>query len=253
MKKIIIIILSFLMLIFICFIAYITIANKSKVAILGYHSIMPHKINTSGDMLVVDQEKFEKELQLLDKLGYKTLTLDEYYCWKNKTCKIKGKKVLITFDDGYYNNYDYAYSLLKKYHMNATVFIVGEYALANDTIHMNMETINKIYEEYPNVEVASHTYAMHYHSEKKYDEVMDDAAKMKELIPSQYFAYPFGDNTDEYIKALKDSGYKMAFTFGPGREHRKSDMKDDNYLVPRLNISNDMPMWKFILRLILPM
>ena len=253
MKKKLIIILGILIVLFISMIIYILCADRNKIAVLGYHSIMPEKINTSGDNLVVDREKFDKELKILKKLGYKTMTLDEYYCWKTKKCKKHKKSVLITFDDGYTNNYEYAYDLLKKYDMNATVFCVGEYVKANDKIHMNIETLNKIKEEYPNVEIASHSYAMHYHSEKTYDEVIADANKMKNLIETQYYAYPFGDYNDEYIKALKDSNYKMAFTFGPKREHRKSDLKDDNYKVPRLNISNDMPMYKFILRLILPM
>ena len=77
--------------------------------------------------------------------------------------------------------------------------------------------------------------------------------KMKTLIDSPYFAYPHGDYSDEYIRALKDNDYKMAFTFGPKREHRKADIKDDNYTVPRLNIGKDMSNLKFILRLILPM
>jgi hypothetical protein len=54
------------------------------------------------------------------------------------------------------------------------------------------------------------------------------------------------------IEALKEEKYVMAFTFGPGKEHRKATRKDDKYKIPRLNISNDMPMWKFKLRLIMP-
>ena len=253
MKKKLLLIFGSLLLIFILVMAIIFIKDSSKVAILGYHSVMPHAINTSGDNLVVDREKFEKELKILKKLGYKTMTLDEYYCWKNKECKNDKKSVLITFDDGYMNNYEYAYDLLKKYDMNAVVFCVGSYILGDGEIHMHTETINKVKEEYPNVEIASHSYAMHFHSDKTYDEVMEDANKMKEVVATEYYAYPFGDYNDDYIRALKDSGYKMAFTFGPKKEHRKSDLKDDNYKVPRLNISNDMPMYKFILRLILPM
>ena len=233
--------------------AIIFIMDIPKVAILGYHSVMPQSINTSGDNLVVDQEKFEKELKILKSMGYKTMTLDEYYCWKNKECKKPRKAVLITFDDGYTNNYEYAYGLLKNYQMNATVFVVGAYTEANDKIHMNKETLDSVRSEYPNIEIASHSYGMHFHSDKTYDEVMADASKMKTITNSEYYAYPFGDYNEEYVNALKDSGYKMAFTFGPKREHRKSDLKDDNYKVPRLNISNDMPMYKFILRLILPM
>lgn len=253
MKKKLLIILAILITLFISTIIYIIIVDSHKIAILGYHSIMPKAINTSGDNLVVDQEKFEQQLKLLKKLGYKTMTLDEFYCWKNKQCKKDKKSVLITFDDGYNNNYEYAYELLKKYNMNAVVFCVGSYIESNDDIHMNKDTINKIKDEYPNIEIASHSYAMHFHSDKTYDEVIEDASKMKEIIDSEYYAYPFGDYNNEYIRALKDSGYKMAFTFGPSEEHRKSDLKDDNYMIPRLNISNDMKLYKFILRLILPM
>lgn len=252
-KKIILIVLGIILAIAISVVVVIAVLDSHKIAILGYHSVMPREINTSGDMLVVDREKFEDELKMLKKLGYKTMTLDEYYCWKTGKCKKKQKSVLITFDDGYKNNYEYAYDLLKKYDMNAVVFCVGAYVLANDEIHMNMEDLNKVREEYPNIEIASHSYDMHFHSDKTYDEVVEDAKKMAEVIQTEYYAYPFGDYTDEYISALKDEGYKMAFTFGPKREHRKSDLKDDDYLVPRLNISNDMPMYKFILRLILPM
>ena len=40
--------------------------------------------------------------------------------------------------------------------------------------------------------------------------------------------------------------------FGPGKNHRKADIKDNNYKIPRLNISKDMPMYKFALRLVFP-
>lgn len=252
MKKKIVVIMSILVILFLVFILCIYILNTNKVAVLGYHGVMPRKTNISGNNLFVNSEDFEEQLKLLDKLGYKTLTLDEFYCWKNKKCKQPRKSILITFDDGYNNNYDYAYKLLKKYDMNAVVFYVGVFSESNDELWMNMDTINKVKEEYPNVEVASHSYNLHFHSDKTYDEVKEDAKKMSDIIDTKYYAYPFGDYNDEYIRALKDSGYKMAFTFGPKREHRKADLKDDNYTIPRLNISKDMPKYKFILRLLLP-
>lgn len=252
MKKKIIITLIVTLVIGLILLIGITISNKNKIAILGYHGILPKKINTSGDNLIVDQEKFEEELKLLKKLGYKTMTLDEYYCWKIKKCYKDKSSVLITFDDGYINNYEYAFNLLKKYDMNAVVFLVGSYTEGDSNIHMNKEMIEKAKIEYPNIEFASHSYNLHFHSDKKYDEVIDDADKMKDIVKTNYYAYPYGDYNDEYIKALKDRKYKLAFTFGPNREHRKSDLTDDNFKIPRLNISKDMPMYKFLLRLILP-
>ena len=252
MKKILLSIL--LVSLLFCLVVFLNIssANSHKIAILGYHGVLPHKMNNYGEF-VVDMEKFESELKILDFFNYKTLTLDEFYCWKNKKCKQPKKSVLITFDDGYNNNYDYAFGLLKKYNMNAVVFCVGDYIKSNSDIYMNEERINDIKEKYPNIEVASHSYKLHFHSDKKYDEVIEDAKKMSEIIDTKYYAYPFGDYNKDYIRALKDSNYKMAFIFGPKKMHRKADIKDNNYVIPRLNISNNMSMIKYVLRLLLPM
>lgn len=253
LKKNVLICISIIILILIFVGCYIYAENEKKVAVFGYHGVLPSVNNTSGDNLIVDLETFEKQLQLLDRMGYKTMTLDEFYCWKEGKCKKNHKSVLITFDDGYINNFDYAYEVLKKYNMNAIVFCVGGFVEANDKLHMNKEKLEQMKIKYPNVEIASHSYNLHFHSDKKYEEVVNDINSMKEIVDTQYYAYPFGDYNDEYIKAIKDNNFKMAFTFGPKKEHRKADLSDDNYKIPRLNISKDMPMYKFILRLILPM
>ena len=75
---------------------------------------------------------------------------------------------------------------------------------------------------------------------------------MRKVIDTDYIAYPNGVYDDTYIKALKDNKYKMAFTFGPRKDHRKYKKTDDNYKIPRLFIDSNMPDYKFILRLILP-
>lgn len=250
-----IIITFFCLLIFaaICFSFYIYIQNDDKVAILGYHGILPRELNTSGDTLITDSEKFEQQLKTLKNLGYHTMTLDEFYCWKQGTCKKKHKSVLITFDDGYQNNYDYAFELLKKYDMNAVVFCVGTHIKSENPIFMNLDTINKSYKEYPNIEFASHSYDLHHRNDRSYEAVIQDAEKMQSLINSSYYAYPFGEHSTEYIEALKKKNYKLAFTFGPDKEHRKASLNDDDYKIPRLNVSNDMSLMKFILRISLPL
>jgi len=248
-KLLIIIILLILSLIT----AIIYTLNENKVAILGYHSVLPKVENTANDNLIVDLEKFDKQLDILEFLGYKTLTLEEFQCWKEKKCKKPHKSVLITFDDGYTNNYEYAFKSLKEHNMNAVVFVVGSYIGESVSMYMSKEMIENMTQNYENIEVASHSYNLHYHSDKTYEEVDNDITHMNNVVTSKYYAYPYGDYTSGYIKALKDNNYKLAFTFGPNKEHRKADIKDDNFKIPRLNISNDMPLYKFILRLNLPL
>lgn len=90
--------------------------------------------------------------------------------------------------------------------------------------------------------------------ENNYSLIETDIKKMKELefIDNRYFAYPFGAHNKHYENELKKNGYKLAFTFGPKREHRKVTIKDNRYRIPRLNVSSNMPMYKFIIRMILP-
>ena len=249
MKKILEV-LIILIALFIIGMGLIFYLDKDMVAVLGYHGVLPKELNTSGDMLITDLEKFEEELKILKKLGYKSMTLDEFYCWQTKKCKKEGKRVLITFDDGYKNN-EYAFKLLKEYDMTAVVFLVGLYHETND-LFIKPDELARIKVEYPNIEFASHSYNLHHHSDFTYDEIVDDITKMKTIIDSPYYAYPFGDYNNAYVRALNATGYKMAFTFGPGSEHRKASRTDGVYTIPRLNISNDMSYLKFILRLILP-
>ena len=252
-KKFILILLFIMLFIILLIGTIIYVKNDSKIAILGYHGVLPKELNNSGSGLVVNQEDFEEQLKYLKKHGYESLSLDEFNCWKKKNCKKSHKSILITFDDGYMDNYLYAFELLKKYDMKAVVFYVGKNIDSKEGYYMNKEILEKVKKEYPNIEIASHTYNLHEQIGKTYDVVSEDIKLMKNVIDSSYFAYPHGDVTDEYISALKDNDYKLAFTFGPGREHRKADIKDNDYKIPRLNISKDMPMYKFILRLTLPM
>ena len=157
-------------------------------------------------------------------------------------------------DDGYQSNYDLAFPLLKKYNMKATVFYIGSNVTGENKNYMNQETLAKIKTEYPNIDIASHSYALHY--DKSIDKgtkyIKDDFEKMSEVINTKYFAYPYGHYNNDIIKVLKEEKYKMAFTFGPDKEHRKASRKDNIYKIPRLNITNGMPLWKFSLRLISP-
>ena len=107
-KTILKLLLLFLILILIGVNIFIYVKDDQEVAILGYHGILPEKMNVSNSEFIINMEDFEKQLQYLQKHNYKTLTLEEFYCWKMKKCKKPHKAVLITFDDGYKNNYDYA-------------------------------------------------------------------------------------------------------------------------------------------------
>ena len=119
---------------------------------------------------------------------------------------------------------------------------------------MDLKMIKEAKRKYPNIEFASHTYDLHHENDYllSYEEINNDFKKMNNVIDTKYFAYPYGHVSHNIEKALKDNNYKLAFTFGQGKNHRKVKLGDDKYHLPRLFISSDMPFWKFILRLVIP-
>lgn len=84
--------------------------NNKGIPIFLYHQV--------NDLSSVTPELFEEHLKIIKKMGMKTLTISELGNKKNN-----GKNILITFDDGYYDNYRIVFPLLKKYNMKATIFL----------------------------------------------------------------------------------------------------------------------------------
>lgn len=266
MKKIIIVVMSVLVLGILIGSSTLYFMNRNKIAVLGYHNVFKYDNEYNGDdLFILNLDKFEEQLKFLKDNNYKTLTLEEFSCYKKGTCKQPEKSVLITFDDGFYFNYKYAFPLLQEYNMNATVFIVGVYALAgvpddNDVKSlMSIDMITSIKDKFPNITVASHSYDLH--GEKTIDtltveEIRNDFEQMKTIVDSKYFAYPFGIYNDNAYQVLEKYGFELAFGFGKDdnneKKHRKANMTDENYLIPRFNIYATLPMWKFKLYLLLP-
>lgn len=78
---------------------------KHSVPVLMYHHVRPE-----AGMIACTPENFEDQLRWLQKQGYRSLTLAEFN--EHLNGKDVGKAVLITFDDGYLDNWVYAYPLL---------------------------------------------------------------------------------------------------------------------------------------------
>ena len=223
----------------------------TKVAILGYHDFT---MGESTNDMQINAISFQKEMKYLNDNNYTTLTLDQLNCFLNKTCKIPRKSVMITMDDGWINELKIAAPILKEYNLNAVIFYIGSNISGQNSNFMSESDLAYLHDNYPNIEVASHTFDMHYDTSylSDYDTLNSDFKKMESVISTSYFAYPYGFYNDTYKSVLKDNDYKLAFTFGPGKEHRKCTINDNIYEVPRLNISNSMSFNKFKLRLLMP-
>ncbi len=235
-----------------------------------YHSVKPTSEIAEASAMVVSRENFEEDLQYLQENGYTAISLTELLeHYENPDYKLPDKPVLITFDDGYRDNYLYAYPLLEKYDAKAVIFTIGwsvgrdRFILSDDPInpHFTWEEAREMVDS-GFIEIGSHTYDMHSQEGLSYghgepcgyglgritDENADDYAKriIKDLKKSRKqieentgqqaisFAYPYGFYNEEVINMVKAAGFKLAFI-------TESDaFKPSPYEIRRFTINSDV-------------
>lgn len=251
-KIIIIIVLSFLLLTLI-FLFY-SLLKEQKIAILTYHGVVEKVTDKNSVDISVDY--FEKQMKWLSANHYKTITMEEFYDWKKGKIKLPRKSVLITFDDGWKNTYENALPIMEKYHIKSNIFVVWIYyencTLKGDNTYVNENDIEDIRKNHKSLRILSHSYNLHNREDatsKNYTKYSNDMKEVRQFIKdTKYYAYPFGIYNKQYQKALKDNGYKLAFTFGP---YEFASKQDDDYAIPRVGVFESTPFWKLKLKLFL--
>lgn len=90
------------------------------VPVLMYHHVSAHK----GDMVSVTPEVFEGQMRQMKEAGYRCLDSSELLDVISGDYSPEDRCLAITFDDGYLDNFVYAFPVLKKYGMKAIMFVV---------------------------------------------------------------------------------------------------------------------------------
>lgn len=218
--------------------------NDKSIPVLMYHSIDYEK----GNELRIPKEKFKEQMSLLKEKGYTTLTLDELYEFFVNNKPIPEKSIVITFDDGYVDNYNNAYPILKEFNFNAVIFVITD----NVDKIKNYLTSDQIVELTNNgIEVQSHTVSHERLSTLNYNKQLETLKNSKEFLENlldkqiSYIAYPYGNWNDSTIKAVRESNYKMAFT----TSGTWSDKSDGIYTLDRVYVSNNFDMNEFCRRI----
>ena len=97
--------------------------DSVRVPILMYHSIL--KDSARQGKYVISPAVLAADLDALQAKGYTAITVSDLLAYVQDGADLPEKPVMITFDDGYSNNYIYAYPLLKQRGMKAVVSIIG--------------------------------------------------------------------------------------------------------------------------------
>jgi Predicted xylanase/chitin deacetylase len=186
--------------------------NKKGLTILTYHSIS----NEIEPDETVTPEEFEKQLQYI-KENYKVVSLEEAVEYIQTDIEKIAGSIVITFDDGYRDNYRYAYPLLNKHNFPATIFLVSDFINDKEGKYLSQSQINEMKSN--NISFGSHTVSHRILTGLRSEEIIREIRGSKDILESQLdqkinsFAYPVGtmvDFNDEIIKTVKASKYAYA-------------------------------------------
>lgn len=104
--------------------------NSSDLSIYLFHGVIKKKINKNSirnyNSKHIDQDKFEKYIKFLSDNG-QAITLNDIFDKNQKFIN----KYIITFDDGFYNNYKYALPIMKKYNVPHIIYLTSNYVDKN--------------------------------------------------------------------------------------------------------------------------
>jgi len=199
----------------------LTLTNENVgLPVIYYHGVDPAY---PGNQLYVSPAQLKEQLQLIKDLGYTSLTMSEVNDYIKNNKAIPEKSILITFDDGYTDNYTYAFPILKELDMKATIFVItsgtdnGNYYVSSDQIK-EMSAYG--------IDIESHTVS-HDHLntisyEKQLEELKASKAKIESITKKDVLsiAYPYGDYNEDTKKATIAAGYSIAFTTDTGLADR---------------------------------
>lgn len=219
--------------------------NDKGIPVLYYHSIDYEK----GNELRLPKEKFREQMQYLKDNNYTTLTLGELYEFLQNNKPVPDKSVVITFDDGYEDNYTNAFPVLKEFGFKAVVFMITDNMDNPKYKFLTSKEANEMDEN--GVAIESHTVYHDKLSQLTYEQQLKTLKDSKEVLAKtlnrkvDYICYPYGMYNNQTVKAAKEAGYTMGFTTVGGW----ADKHDGIYTLNRVYINAFDSMDKFIFRL----
>ena len=210
--------------------------------------------------MIVSKENFEIQMTYLKDNGYVTLTMAELYLFLTNEIDVPENSVVLTFDDGYKDNFIEAYPILKENDFNAVNFLI------TGTITKRVHPFNPKHVQYLSIkelnkacdvfEYQSHTYNYHrrehnlekvemaFLNSRTDEQVFHDIKTSIHNLNGENlaFAYPYGEYSPSTINILKDLEFKMAFT----TVEQPVSPDDHLYELPRFNVHHSTTFEEFL-------
>lgn len=218
-----------------------------KVPILMYHYISepPADADEYRVDLSVAPDQFREQMAYLRDSGYTPIDFYSLTTAIVGYTELPDKPVILTFDDGYIDNYENAYPILEEFGFKATFFIISEFIDQGQEGYMSWPMIEELARAGHRIESHSRTHPDL--TEKDRDDLIWQILGAQETIAAhvgyrpRYFCYPGGDYNDETIQVLRELDYWGALTTTNGSYHGFND----RFEWSRIRIHNFTPLNEF--------
>jgi len=209
-----------------------------EVPIIMYHSLAGANRSTS-----ISGEAFEADLQYLCDHDYTAVTLSQLADFVHYGAELPQRPIVLTFDDGYWNNYSIGLPLVRKYNTPIVVSIIGKDTEIWSEIpkenlrngHVSWAQIREMADS-GLVEIANHTWDLHKDENGRkgakmrsgecltqYREVLrEDVGRLQEELTERLgitptsFVYPFGAISPQATEILREMGFLVTLSVYDG-------------------------------------
>jgi peptidoglycan/xylan/chitin deacetylase (PgdA/CDA1 family) len=217
---------------------------ESSVSVLCYHSFHDKK---KMDPYCFTLDELSSHITQLEKEGFRFVSVNDIIYGR-----ITGtKNILITVDDGNKSVYEAYYKVFKPHGIRPLLGIYPNIIVNKKKYALTWEELADLANK--GCDIASHGYFHLKINRKLYDENKDYFKKeiflSKKVLEEKLhrkvyiFMYPFGIRDDTTIKALKDAGYRYAFTIDRGRIDAPFAVGDNVFELPRYMVTRTS--WKY--------
>lgn len=208
---------------------------KKFIPILAYHSFAPELF--PGTKLAISADLFKKQMSFLKTRNYNVMDLSA--CAKaNGRQGLLGKCLALTFDDGYLDNYQCAFPILKELGFPGTFFVSPDFI--EKPGFMTWAMLREM-AAVPGIEIGSHGLLHKPLADISETEVKASVVDSKKILEDKLgkainaFSYPSGSFTEGIVEKVKEAGYEYACA--ASHVHHKKHL-NNLFLLRRVKISH---------------
>lgn len=229
--------------------------KKYEVPVVMYHRVINKSENEGIHGTYIYENIFREHMKYLKDNNFSVITFEDLnnIGWRNRFDKNK-KYIIITFDDGYVDNYELAFPILKEFNFKATIFLMGESTYNEWDVKadgeksfplMSVEMIKEM-QDY-GIEFGAHTFNHPKLNKLSNDEIKHQIVDVKKPLEEKIgreiitFAYPYGILNDYAKKMVEEAGY----TFGVATDSGSVCLSDDLYQIRRIAIFPNTNLFSF--------